>query len=223
VLDTVAPFSRANSGTEALYVDPSRGALLSLVVQAPSFQERFEQGGLVGYIIIFGVLAIGLLIVLERTVTLTLVGGKVSSQLKNMNTPNDDNPLGRIMKVYYANKNADKENLELKLDEAIMKEVPAIERGIAIVKVCAALGPLLGLLGTVTGMIETFQVITMFGGGDPKLMAGGISSALVTTVQGLVCAIPLIFLHTYVSGKSKGLIHVLEEQSTGLLAQHLEK
>ncbi len=222
-LDLAKDYSKASSGIEPVFVDPSRGALLSLVVQAPSFAERFDQGGLVGYIIIFGVLGLGLLIVLERVVALTIMGSKISAQLKNMNTPNDNNPLGRVMKVYFANKNADTENLELKLDEAIMKEVPSIERGIALVKVCAALGPLLGLLGTVTGMIQTFQIITMFGAGDPKLMASGISTALVTTVQGLCTAIPLVFLHTYVSGRSKNIIHVLEEQSTGLLAQHTEK
>ncbi len=220
---SAADFEKTRSGFGGLFVDPTRGALLSLVVLAPSWKERFDQGGTVGYIIIFVVLALGLVIVLERTFTLTIMGSKIKSQLKNIDAPRDDNPLGRIIKVYAANKNADNENLELKLDEAIMKEVPKIERGIAIVKVCAAIGPLLGLLGTVQGMIQTFQVITMFGGGDPKLMAGGISAALVTTVQGLCTAIPLVFLHTYVSGKSKGIIQVLEEQSTGLLARHYEK
>ena len=166
-------------------------------------------------------LAIGILIALERLFTLYMVTGpKVASQRKS-STPGN-NPLGRIMKVYLANKDEDVENLELKLDEAVLKETPKIERGINLIKVIAALGPLLGLLGTVVGMIEVFQSITLHGTGDPRLMADGISQALVTTVWGLLAAIPLTFLHAVVAGKSKNIIHVLEEQSTGLMAQHDE-
>lgn len=219
-LDSVAPFVNASSGFSALYVDPSRGPLLTVVVQEPTFKERLDQGGAVGYVIMV-ILVIGLLIVIWRAAALWSVGAKINAQVKN-STPGN-NPLGRIMSVYQANKSADIENLELKLDEAIMKEVPKLETGIGIIKVFAALAPLLGLLGTVTGMIEVFQKITMFGAGDPKLMAGGISTALVTTVQGIVTAIPLVFLHSVLSAKSKSLVQVLEEQSVGLVAQHNEK
>ena len=218
-LDSVAPFTKLSSGYTDLYVDPSRGPLLSVVVQEPTFRERLDQGGAVGWVIMV-ILALGVLIVIYRTITLWLVGQKINAQVKSP-TPGN-NPLGRIMAVYQANKSADVENLELKLDEAIMKEVPKLEAGIGILKVFAALAPLLGLLGTVTGMIEVFQKITMFGAGDPKLMAGGISTALVTTVQGIVTAIPLVFMHAVLSSKSKGLIQVLEEQSVGLIAQHAE-
>jgi biopolymer transport protein ExbB len=83
--------------------------------------------------------------------------------------------------------------------------------------------PLLGLLGTVTGMIATFQAITIFGAGDPKNMAGGISSALVTTVQGLLVAIPVVLMHTLVNGRAKAVTHVLEEQSTGIIAANAER
>ena len=220
IVGLVDDFESNTSGFEPLYVDPTRGGLLQLVVQAPDLMEKYHQGGVVGYVIT-GVFFVGILIVLERLITLTIVGGQIRSQLKTA-TPGN-NPLGRVMSVYLANKDADTDNLELKLDEAIMKEVPRLERGIAMVKVFAALAPLLGLLGTVTGMIETFQVITMFGAGDPKLMASGISTALVTTVQGIVTAIPLVFLHSLISGRSKSLIHILEEQSTGIIAQHAEK
>lgn len=219
-LDTVAPYLDTSSGYAPLFVDPSRGPLLSVVVQEPTLQERLNQGGAVGYVIMV-ILVVGLLIVLWRAAALWSVGAKISAQVKNP-TPGN-NPLGRIMAVYQANKSADVENLELKLDEAIMKEVPKLETGIGIIKVFAALAPLLGLLGTVTGMIEVFQKITMFGAGDPKLMAGGISTALVTTVQGIVTAIPLVFLHSLLAAKSKSLVQVLEEQSVGLVAQHNEK
>ncbi len=220
ILDPAAAFEKASSGVAPVFVDPSRGAMLAAVVQSPSMVERYHQGGTVGYVIT-GVFILGVLIVLERLITLSIIGGKVNAQIKSA-TPGN-NPLGRIMSVYLANKDSDTDNLELKLDEAIMKEVPRLERGIAMVKVFAALAPLLGLLGTVTGMIETFQVITTFGAGDPKMMAGGISSALVTTVQGIITAIPLVFLHSVVSSRSRSVIHVLEEQSVGLIAQHSEK
>lgn len=218
---TVAPYLEETSGYTALYLDPSRGNLLNLLTGQATLEEKYHQGETVGYIIT-AVLILGLLIALERVVTLTLLGGKVKAQLKNPNTPGD-NPLGRILKVYHSAKGADVETLELKLDEAILKEVPRLERGISIIKVLAAIAPMLGLLGTVTGMIGTFQAITLFGTGDPKMMAGGISTALVTTVLGLVAALPLMLVHAVVSGRSKSLLHVLEEQSVGLIAEHAEK
>lgn len=221
-------FRNAGDGAMApLVVDPSRGAIMSLQTQAVSLMSRMlpwspnHQGGAVG-VVIFAVLAVCALLVLWRLFDLFGVSAKVASQMKNPSKPGN-NPLGRVLKVYFDNTNVDQETMELKLDEAILKEIPKIERGIAFVKVGAAVGPLLGLLGTVQGMIQTFQQITLFGAGDPKLMANGISTALVTTIQGLCCAIPLVFLHSIVQGKAKGLIHILEEQSAGLIAEHAEK
>lgn len=211
----------AESGTVAMAIDPGRGALLGQFIQAPSFLERVDQGGLVGYAII-AIGMIGLIIALVRLLTLLSVGGKINRQLKS-ETSSDNNPLGRILGVYDKNSDIDTETLELKLDEAILRETPKLEKLQGIIKVFAAVAPLLGLLGTVVGMIKTFQIITLFGTGDPKLMAGGISQALVTTVEGLVVAIPLVFLHAIISGKSRGLIEVLEEQSAGIIARHSEQ
>lgn len=211
----------ASSGVVTAAVDPSRGALLGLLVQTPSLQERIDQGGLVGYVIIT-LLILGILLALVRIVSLSLTGAKVSAQKKN-STANPNNPLGRIMQAYESNRGMDVENLQLKLDDAILKELPALERGLSTIKVLAAISPMLGLLGTVTGMIETFQAITLFGTGDPKMMAGGISQALITTVLGLVAAIPLILLHSIASGRSKAVIEVLEEQSAGIVAGHAER
>jgi len=221
MVDTIEPYLEATSGYTALYLDPSRGSLLNLLTGQATLLEKFHQGETVGYIIT-AVLIFGLLIALERVVTLTLLSGKIKAQLKNPKVPTD-NPLGRILTVYQNSKEADVETLELKLDEAILKEVPRLERGISIIKVLAAIAPMLGLLGTVTGMIGTFQSITLFGTGDPKMMAGGISTALVTTVLGLVAALPLMLVHAVVSGRSKSLLHVLEEQSVGIIAEHAEK
>lgn len=211
----------ATSGVVTAAVDPSRGALLGLLVQTPSLQERVDQGGLVGYVIIT-LLILGILLALVRIVSLSLTGAKVSAQKKN-STANPNNPLGRIMQTYENNRGLDVENLQLKLDDAILKELPTLERGLSTIKVLAAISPMLGLLGTVTGMIETFQAITLFGTGDPKMMAGGISQALITTVLGLVAAIPLILLHSIASGRSKAVIEVLEEQSAGIIAGHAER
>jgi len=128
-----------------------------------------------------------------------------------------------VLSVYDQNRKDDVETLSLKLDEAIMKEVPTIEARQGFIKLIAAIGPLLGLLGTVLGMIITFQSITLFGTGNPAYMAHGISVALVTTVEGLVTAIPLVFLHGAISGKSQELVHILEEQTAGILASQAEK
>ncbi len=201
-------------------IDPSRGSLLGLLIQAPSLPERIDQGGIVGYVIIvLGI--IGLLIAVWRLLYLSGVGAGIRKQLKN-ETPNEKNPLGRILKVYDDNIDSDTETLELKLDEAILREAPSLEKWQGGIKVLAAVAPLLGLLGTVTGMIATFQAITLFGTGDPKLMAGGISQALVTTVLGLCVAIPLVLLHSWVAGRSRALIEILEEQTAGIIAKKAE-
>ena len=218
---SIEPYLAATSGYEALYVDVTRGGLLNLLTGQATLEEKYHQGEIVGYIITV-VLLLGILIAIERLITLGLLSAKIKSQLKDTNNPGN-NPLGRILKVYHSAKGTDVETLELRLDEAILKEIPRLERGISIIKVLAAIAPMLGLLGTVTGMIGTFQAITLFGTGDPKMMAGGISTALVTTVLGLVAALPLMLIHAVVSGRSKSLLHVLDEQSVGLIAEHAEK
>tara|TARA_Y100000034_G_scaffold23370_1_gene26982 strand:- start:233 stop:1597 length:1365 start_codon:yes stop_codon:yes gene_type:complete len=223
VLDTVADLLSTQSGSYTkFYVDPARGAILRLNTQRATPEERWHQGDTVGYIIT-ALLAIGALLALVRFLDLLMVSAKIKAQVKNINTPNENNPLGRILKVYHDNKNQDVENLELKLDEAILRETPRIEAGINIIKILAAIAPLLGLLGTVVGMILTFESITLFGTGDPKIMAGNISLALVTTALGLIAALPLILLHAIVSGRSKAVLHILDEQSAGIVATHAEK
>ncbi|GLP96927.1 MotA/TolQ/ExbB proton channel family protein [Paraferrimonas sedimenticola] len=220
----VAPISNWAAQTDGyapLYVDPASGVLLSVFTQKASLEERFEAGGTIGKIIA-GLLILGLIVSIERFITLGVVGAKIKAQTKKIDEPGN-NPLGRVLKAYHDNKTVDVETLELKLDEAILKETPAIETRISIIKVLAAIAPMLGLLGTVTGMIATFQSIQLFGTGDPKLMAGGISMALVTTVLGLIAALPLMLLHALVSARSKSLVQILEEQSAGIVAEHAEK
>lgn len=222
VADAVAFKNAAAGELKPVFVDVTGGNLLRLKTQEATLEEQFHQGGTPGYVITV-LLVIGLLISIVRFLALSSAGSKINAQLKNLNNPSADNPLGRILKVYHDNKNVDVENLELKLDEAIMRETPAIEKGIGILKLIAAVGPLLGLLGTVIGMIGAFQMITLHGTGDPKIMAGSISMALVTTVQGLLCALPLLFLHSILQSKSNSILHILDEQSAGIIAAHAEK
>ncbi len=218
---TTADLASADSGMVTFALDPTRGQILSLLIQEPDLRERIDQGGTVGYIIIvLGI--IGMLLALWRWVALFITGSKVRAQLKK-ETPNTDNPLGRVLKVADDNRSVDRETLELKLGEAIYKERPALDRALPFIKIISVVAPLLGLLGTVTGMIVTFQAITLFGTGDPKLMAGGISQALVTTVLGLVVAIPTVLLHTLVSGRSRSIQQVLQEQAAGIVAERDEQ
>lgn len=213
-------FFEAGGAQASLAVDPTRGTLLSLVIQSPGFAEQVNQGGAVGYTIIaMGI--IGLLIALSRLVALQIAGRKMARQLKS-DTASSDNPLGRILAIYESEKTLAADVLDLQLEEAVLKEIPRLERLQGLIKVIAGVAPLLGLLGTVVGMIKTFQSITLFGTGDPKLMADGISQALVTTVAGLCVAIPMVFMHALVSGKSRSLIEILEEQSAGMIARRSE-
>lgn len=202
-------------------IDITRGQVLGLLIAQPSFMEQVQQGRTVGYVTIaLGIF--GVLLALERLITLGIVGGKVNRQLKS-ETSNPNNPLGRVLGVYDKNRNADTETLELKLGEAILKEMPPLQRGILFIKIISVVAPLLGLLGTVTGMIETFQAMALFGTGDASVMAGGISQALVTTVIGLCVAIPTVLLHTFVSGRSRRIVQILQEQSAGIVAAHAER
>lgn len=211
----------ATSGVLPFYVDPSQGTILNLLTAKATLMERYHAGGLPGYVIT-GLFFLGVIIALYKLVQLSAMGGAIRKQLANTGNPDVKNPLGRILSVYSENKGVDAENLELKLDEAILREMPTIESGINLIKILAAIAPLLGLLGTVIGMINTFQQITLFGTGDPKLMAGSISMALVTTAQGIIAALPLILLHSIVAGRSKSIVHVLDEQTAGIVAAHAE-
>ena len=224
----------------AFAVDPTQGSLISLLIQKKTLGEMVGtlfggiakgqcylpfcdgQGDYPGAIIILVGIA-GVIMAIERLVTLTLVGAKVKRQRAEPSAPSEDNPLGRVIKVYHDNREVDTETLSLKLGEAILSEMPALTRSISIIQVISVVAPLMGLLGTVIGMIETFQSITLFGAGDPKTMASGISTALMTTVLGLCVAIPTTLLHAIVHQRSRSIVHVLEEQAEGVIAMHAEE
>ena len=223
--DAALALQSGTSGFTMVGIDPTGptgGSYLAALISSPDFQTRYgEQGGTIGSIIIVvGIVA--MLFAIYKMIYLTFVGAKVNSQLKNTAKPNKNNPLGRVLMVYENDKAMDIETLELKLGEAILQETPGLERFLTLVKIISTVAPLMGLLGTVTGMIEVFQQITLFGTGDPQIMAGGISGALVTTVLGISVAIPTVLIHTLIKSRSDRILHVMEEQATGIIARKAE-
>jgi len=221
-VQTVAPFEKmTDSGFGRLAVDPSRGSLLIALIDTPSPEERIQQGGAVGYaIIVIGVIA-GL-VGIVKMVTLSITSRRVMAQ-RGQADPNPNNPLGRVLKVYEENRGLVVEALELRLDQAVMAEADRLDRYMWLVRVVSTVAPLMGLLGTVTGMIKTFQAITLFGAGDPKMMAGGISEALVTTMLGLMTAAPLVLLYAFIATSRKRILSVLMGESSGLVASKVEE
>jgi biopolymer transport protein ExbB len=212
------------SGYVESYLDPTRGVMLSIYAQRPNPIERIEKGELVGAIIIT-VGVIGTILAAYQLFYLVTVRGRVKNQLRFPNDPHTDNPLGRVLRTFKGDAERfekDAEVVELRISEAVLKEVPRLERFQAFLRLAVAAGPLLGLIGTVVGMIITFQSITESGSSDPKLMAAGISQAMIATVLGLGIAIPLLFANAWLVSLSKQIVQILDEQSTGLLAERLE-
>ncbi|MEM1082282.1 MAG: MotA/TolQ/ExbB proton channel family protein, partial [Pseudomonadota bacterium] len=217
-----ADLQDASPGTvQEMAVDFTRGDILAQVVRAPNLQERLRQGGTVGWIIV-AIGIFGILFAIWKGTVLMLRGNAIKRQVKRSDA-SQGNALGRVLSVYEDNPNADVETLELKLDEAILRETAPLESGLPLIKVLYVVAPLIGLLGTVVGMIVTFQQITLFGTGDPRMMASGISMALITTVLGLVVAIPLTLIHSVLQSRSRALIQILEEQAAGIIARTAEQ
>jgi biopolymer transport protein ExbB len=216
-VDTVGEFENSSAESAGLAVDPSRGSLLAVLIETRGLTERLPEGGAVGYsVITLGIIAA--LLGIYKMIVLTITGRKVESQ-KKTSRPDKGNPLGRILSVASDNPDVDREQLELMLDEVVLRESSKLESLVWLVRIVSVVAPLMGLLGTVTGMIKTFQSITLFGAGDPRMMAGGISEALVTTMLGLVTAIPLVLMHAALANSTKKIVDTLDEQSAGLIAQ----
>ncbi len=225
LLEAAGELAEAKSGYTKAFVDPSRGVLLGLYTLRPNTWERIEKGEEVGYVIIL-VGLIGLVCSLYQVFYLFMVRRKVAHQLQHLDRPMRDNPLGRVLATFRGDPETiedDVEVVELRISEAVLKEVPRIERFQAFLRLAVAAGPLLGLIGTVIGMIITFQSITESGSSDPKLMAAGIGQAMIATVLGLGIAIPLLFINAGLATMSRAVVQVLDEQSNGLLAEHIER
>ena len=215
----------ASSGYLWTAVDPTRGVLTALYVERPSWVQRIENGEHINYVILVVGFA-GAIAFVFQLLYLIFVRIAVSSQLRNLDKPTKGNPLGRVLLAFKGdakNIEADSDIAELRVSEAVIKEIPSLERFQAFLRLAVAAGPLLGLVGTVVGMIMTFQSITESGSSDPKLMAGGIGAAMIATVLGLGIAVPLLFANALLTSLSRSIVQTLDEQSTGILAENLEK
>jgi len=220
VQERAAAWLAATADLAPLDIDPTRGALLAVLVHQPGLWARIREGGVVAYLIL-ALGALALLLALERAWVLWRTERRVRAQ-RGSETARPDNPLGRILAVADEARALDSEALALRLEEAIQKELPRVERGLPTLAILAAVAPLLGLLGTVAGMIDTFQAITLFGTNDPKYLSGGISQALITTELGLVVAIPLLLLHAWLAGRGERIAQVLDQEAAGMVARRAE-
>jgi biopolymer transport protein ExbB len=199
-----------------VFIDPTRGSLLTKLIDRDTWLERINAGGFVGYVIII-ILILGLTMGALRFKFLDEETKSINKELETNNF-SDDSILGKLNTIYSQYSGNNPEDLESQLEDILAKATPPLEKNLSVIKLLAAVAPLLGLLGTVIGMIETFQAITLFGTGDPKLMAGGISQALVTTMLGLIAAVPLLFVHNILDSRSRAISQIYEEQAIGLLA-----
>ena len=199
-----------------VFIDPTRGSLLTKLIDRDTWLERINAGGFVGYVIII-ILILGLAMGALRFKFLNEESKSINKELET-NQFADDSILGKLNSIYSKYSGDNPEDLESQLEDILAKATPPLEKNLSVIKLLAAVAPLLGLLGTVIGMIETFQAITLFGTGDPKLMAGGISQALVTTMLGLIAAVPLLFVHNILDSRSRAISQIYEEQAIGLLA-----
>ncbi len=213
-------FLGADQGLHALAVDPTRGPLLELLVEKPTLPERVDQGGLVGYMIL-SLGALSLVLAAFKLIDILLLSLGMSLQGRKLDNPSAGNPLGRLLQTWNKYRERDPEVLAMRLHDRVSKESGRIHRFTIFLAIIAAVAPLMGLLGTVVGMINTFQAITLYGTGDPQTMAGGISQALITTVLGLVVAVPAVLLHALVSARGKGLVNRLQQQSAALTGDAL--
>ena len=223
--------------TEAVYTDISGGAAIQQLAHRVGFMAQLRSGGiLVVPILLVGVVA--LVLTIERLIFLgkvrhntdalmtrvtELVGeGDIDGAIKATH-PHRKRPTGRVLMAGLEHRRDPSEVIESALSETMLRETPRLERFQSALKVCAAVAPLLGLLGTVTGMINTFQVITTHGTGDPRLMAGGISEAMVTTQVGLAVAIPVMIVAAFLGRRARNLSHDMEEKGLALMGALLRR
>ena len=216
--------------SEDVYFDFSRGAALRQLSHRATLVDNVKNGGAIVWpILVIGIVA--LLIALERTLFLNRVHANTDRLMGRVNELAGEGdwqgcetvlqhdrgkPVNNVLRAGLSAVNESRETLESVLQESILKELPRLERFLPALNIMGAVAPLLGLLGTVTGMIETFQAITLYGAGDPKMMSGGISEALVTTMLGLAVAIPIMLMHTFLRRRLEHIVGDMEEKAVAL-------
>lgn len=217
--------------SEAVPMDISRGGALRQLTHQLRLWQQVPQGGPI-VIPILLILVVGLIIVAERTYFLWrrrmdaeglmarldhLVREGRWDACRELCAAQVGKPVARVLAAGLKYGRMARAEMENALQEAILKEVPPMERLLSTLGMLAAIAPLLGLLGTVTGMIGTFHVITLHGTGDPRMMSGGISEALVTTMLGLAVAIPIMLAHTLLSRGVDNMVGNMEEKAVALI------
>jgi len=212
-------------------MDISRGGALRQLTHQLSLMEQIPQGGPIVWPIMF-ILVLGVLIVAERGYFLhryninadyfmQCIAGSISrgkwDECKTMCLKHENKAVPKIILAGLKAREMDRQDMENALQETILGEIPRLEKFLSTLGVLAAIAPLLGLLGTVAGMIETFHVITYFGTGDPRMMSGGISEALITTMLGLSVAIPLMLCHTLLTRRVDTITAQMEEKAVSFV------
>jgi biopolymer transport protein ExbB len=217
--------------SEAVPMDISRGGALRQLTHRLSLWEQIPKGGVIVWPIL-GILVLGVVIIIERVLFLLRKRFDTEGLINRINVLASDlkwddcrqicyehikKPVARVIAAGLDCYDMNREDMENALQEAILKEIPSMERFLSTLGMLASIAPLLGLLGTVTGMIDTFHVITQYGTGDPRMMSGGISEALVTTMLGLAVAIPLLLAHTLLNRAVDNMIGQMEEKAVAFV------
>ncbi|MDA7512231.1 MotA/TolQ/ExbB proton channel family protein [Verrucomicrobia bacterium] len=220
----------SDAGKGEFPVDPTMGNALKIAATQDNLIEHMKKGGPV-MLPIVGLGLTAVLIALMKWLQLSSIKlatpadlQLILSQIRTDNAPKAlkhidtmKGYVGDVLKSAVENRNEKKEYLEEIMYEKMLSAKPALERWIPLIALTAATAPLLGLLGTVTGMINTFNMITVFGTGDPRMLSGGISEALITTKFGLVVAVPALICHAFVTRKVKGVLGSMEQISVGFI------
>ncbi len=217
--------------TADVVMDISKGGALRQLTHQLSLWDQIPKGGPIVWPIV-GILGLALIILMERLFFLLRKRMNADTFMLKVQRLVDNNQwddcralleskrkklIPKVLLTALEFKDRERVDMENALQEAILNEIPRIERFLSTLGMLAAIAPLLGLLGTVTGMINTFHVITYYGTGDPRMMSGGISEALVTTMLGLSVAIPIMFFHTLLNRRVEMEIGKMEEKAVSFV------
>ncbi|MBC8095725.1 MAG: MotA/TolQ/ExbB proton channel family protein [Akkermansiaceae bacterium] len=219
-----------NTGNGQMVFDPTLGSAFKLSAMHSSLYEKLAEGGLV-MIPLLGLGLASLILALIKWLQFSRVRlateADLQTVLKHIQSEKPELALtharsipgiaGDLLATAVQHVDEKKEYIEEILYEKMLGARTRLERGLPFLALTATTGPLLGLLGTVTGMIATFKLISSFGSGDPKMLASGISEALMATATGMAVAIPALLLHAFLSRKAKSILGSMEQTAVGFV------
>lgn len=230
--DAQAAEQVVKSGEGVFPLDPTLGKAHKVESTKETLVEHVSKGGVV-MVPILGLAGLALLVALFKWIGLTFTRSPSQKRItrllahvgeKNRNAAMEEanrigGPAGKMLQLGLRHLDESREIIEEIMYEKVLQTRLKLQRLLPFVAICAASAPLLGLLGTVTGIINTFKMITVFGSGDVKTLSGGISEALITTEFGLIVAIPSLLLHAYLSRKARGIVDSMEKAAVALVNQ----